>query len=92
MTKNDGEVLALEILAWIAKDKDVMVRFSNFAGIAPIDLMAHAGEPEMLGGMLDFFLLDEALLCAFCEETGTNKQAPIMARQLLPGADVPYST
>ena len=92
MTKNEAEIIALKILEWLAKDEEAMMRFSSLAGIDPIDMIAHATEPEMLGGMMDFFLSDEALIIAFCEETDTDKETPALARQALPGGDVPHWT
>ena len=92
MTENDAEILALKILEWIAKNEDAMMRFARLSGIDPIDLITHAADPEMLGGMMDFFLSDEELLIAFCEETETDKELPALARQVLPGGDVPHWT
>jgi len=92
MTENDAEILALRILEWIARDEDAMMRFSRLAGIDPVDLIAHAADPEMLGGMMGFFLSDEELFFAFCVESETDKELPALARQALPGGDVPHWT
>ncbi|MGC6511303.1 MAG: DUF3572 domain-containing protein [Parvibaculales bacterium] len=92
MTENDAEILALKILEWIARDEDAMVRFARLSGIDPIDLIVHASDPEMLGGMMDFFLSDEELIIAFCDETETDKELPALARQALPGGNTPHWT
>lgn len=92
MTSDQAEILALQILGWLAADEEAMNQFTMMAGITPADIMAQAGNPEMLGGMLDFFLSDEAMLTRFCEEQEINPETPAHARRILPGGDVPHWT
>jgi hypothetical protein len=62
MDKSRAEALAAEILAGLAEDPALLVRFINDTGIAPQDLMANAGSTEMLGAVLEHVLSDESLL------------------------------
>lgn len=92
MTSEQAEILALKILTWLADDEAAMNRFTALAGITPADILDQAGNPELLGGMLDFFLSDEAMLIKFCEEQNINPELPAQARMLMPGGDIPHWT
>ena len=92
MTSNEAEIMGLQMLGWLARQEDAMSRFAALSGLDPVDLLAHASDPAMLGGMMDFVLSDEPLLLAFCEENDIPPEAPAQARQLLPGGDIPHWT
>ena len=89
MNREAAEALAIEALAWLAKDEAAAGAFLAAAGAAPQDLRARAAEPEFLGFVLDFLLSDEARLIAFCREAGRPFEAPMRARAALPGGDSP---
>ena len=92
MTSNDAEIMGLKMLGWLASQEEAMPRFAALSGLDPVDLLAHASDPTMLGGMMDFVLSDEPLLLAFCEENDIHPESPAQARQLLPGGDIPHWT
>ena len=43
--------------------------------------------PEILGGVLDFILMDEQRLINFCETVRLRPEMPGIARRLLPGGE-----
>ena len=55
------------------------------SGASEADLRAGAEDPEFLGSVLDFLLMDEAWVLAFCADTGLDTSAPMAARAALPG-------
>jgi hypothetical protein len=64
----------------------------HFTGIGVGDLRSAASNPEILAGVLDYVLQDEAMLLAFCKAADIRPDEPIHARAYLPGGDVPHYT
>ncbi len=92
MQQEQAEILALKALTYLAGLDEMMDRFSALSGMAAGDILERAGEPEMLAGIMDFFLTDEALLTEFCEEHEIDPEDPARARMALPGGDLPHWT
>lgn len=80
-----AETIALKALAWLAGDPDVMAQFLAASGLAPAEISARAGEPEFLGAVLDFILMDDGWVQGFCDNTGLAYDQPMAARMALPG-------
>ena len=92
MQQEEAEILALKALSYLAGIDEMMDRFAALSGMGPNDIMERAQDPEMLAGVLDFFLFDEALLTEFCEAHEINPEHPGQARMALPGGDLPHWT
>ena len=80
-----AETLALRALAWLIGDHDLLAVFLGTTGASADDVRTRAAEPEFLGSVLDFLLMDDAWIMRFCEETGAACDAPMQARMALPG-------
>ena len=87
MTFDRAMVIALNALGHIAGDAPLLDRFCRESGTRPDDLPHSAGEPEFLGGVLDFVLAEDRRLIAFCGAAGLGSEEPAQARAALPGAD-----
>ena len=92
MDEDSAQNLALKALIWIAADAERCGHFLGATGAAPNDLRARANEPEFLGFVLDFVLMDDTSVLEFCSEIECQPDAPIRARALLPGGDLPNWT
>jgi uncharacterized protein DUF3572 len=84
MTSQDAATLGLRALAWLARGEGVD-RFLVVSGLDPAALRARAGEPELLGAVLEFVLANEDLAAAFCEEESVPARDIHTARHLLGG-------
>ena len=82
----DSETLALLSLAHIAGDDGLFARFFALSGLDQASLKARAGEPAVLGGVLDFVLGDERLVLSLAETFDVPPEAFARARRKLPGA------
>lgn len=80
-------MIALQALAWIASDDDRLAGLMAESGIDPAALRAQAGEPEVMGAVLDHLLRDDQAVIAFCDAHGLPYTAPLSARAVLPGGD-----
>jgi hypothetical protein len=92
MVQPQAEALAVQALAWMADDPDLIGRFMAIAGAGPADLRVRAVEPEFLGFVLDFLLSDEVALVAFAAAANIRPDLPMRARVALPGGDLPNWT
>ena len=87
LTVDDAQALAINTLAFLAGDQDLLSRFLALTGISVDEVRAAAGEPGFLAGVLQFYLAHEPTLMRFCEATGTDPALFQSAIRLLPGGD-----
>jgi hypothetical protein len=87
MTAADAEVLAIEALAFIAGDAEVLARFLAVTGLGPETLRAAARDPGFLSAVLDHLASDESLLQSFAANHGLDPAAIAAARAKLSGLD-----
>ncbi|MBY8975429.1 DUF3572 domain-containing protein [Rhodobacteraceae bacterium NNCM2] len=92
MARNDAEILATQMLGWIAADEDRIGLFLGASGMDVDDLKRRAAEPDFLGFVIDFMLGDEGMLLACCEALSIAPDQPMRARMALPGGDIPHWT
>ena len=59
--------------------------FLGATGASAHDLRDRAGSPEFLAAVLDFILLDDAWIGAFCAARSYAPDFPMRARAALPG-------
>lgn len=84
-SQESAETLALTALAWLVGNDDLLPVFLGASGASEGDLRARAGDPAFLAAVLDFLLMDDAWVIAFCDATGQAYDAPQQARMALPG-------
>ncbi len=87
MKSDQAELIAIQALGHIAAEEDLLFTFFDITGLSPDDLRSRASEPEILGGVLDFILMDDQRLLAFCEIAQLRPELPGIARKLLPGGE-----
>ncbi|WP_413869571.1 DUF3572 domain-containing protein [Albidovulum sp.] len=80
-----AETLALRALGWLVGNEEILPLFLGATGSSAADLRARAAEPEFLVSVLDFLLIDDAWVIAFCDAAGYGYGEPGAARQALPG-------
>jgi hypothetical protein len=87
----DAQGIATEALVQLSKDPEQIGRFLAFSGIGPEMIREAAGEPGFLAGVLEFYMMDEALLLAFCENAGIRPTMMAAARFALAGREEDYA-
>ena len=85
MQQDCAEMIAVQALGWLAGNDDLLGVFLGATGASVDDLRAQAGDPTFLGAVLEFVMNDDAWVMAFCNSTGLSYDAPMQARQSLPG-------
>ncbi len=85
MTRDEAETVGLQALAWLAADDELFGSFLGASGASAADAADAAARPEFLGAVLDFVLMEDAWVIAFCTQNGLAYTRPALARAALPG-------
>ncbi|MEM7318083.1 MAG: DUF3572 domain-containing protein [Pseudomonadota bacterium] len=80
-----AETLALRALTWLVGNDELLPVFLGSTGLSRTDLSARATEPDFLASVLDFLMMDDAWVIAFCDSESLAFDAPMQARGALPG-------
>jgi len=92
MTKDNAETFALNALAWIMGQDDMVGVFLGSTGASIDDLKNNAANPEFLGAVLDFVLMDDAWVIKLSQDMGTPADHVMQARAVLPGGQTMHWT
>lgn len=84
---SDAEAIGVKALVWLAGNDELMPVFLGASGAAVEDLRAQAENPAFLGAVLDFILMDDAWIMAFCASENLSNETPMRARLALPGGE-----
>lgn len=90
--RESAETLALQALGWIAAQDEIMGDFLSHSGCAVQEIHQRATEPEFLAAVLDFLLLNDDWIIAFCTDCKLPFTAPQTARAYLPGGEATHWT
>lgn len=85
MQQDSAQVLALQALAWLVADEEMLPIFLNATGAGLDDLRARAGDVDFHGAILEFLMMDDQWVVAFCDQHVLPYTAPQAARAALPG-------
>ncbi len=85
LTIDGAEAVALQAIAFIAGDDELLTRFVALSGCGADDIRRRIGDRNFLTGVLDFILTDEATVLAFSRHGHLSADLPLRARQVLSG-------
>ena len=85
LTQDSAELLSIEALSWLIGNDELLPVFLGSTGANADDLRNRAQDPEFLASVLDFLLMDDAWIEAFCVENEYKPDLPMRARAALPG-------
>ena len=85
LTQESAELLAIEALSWLVGNEVLLPVFLGSTGADANDLRNRAKDPEFLASVLDFLLMDDAWIEAFCLSANYAPDFPLRARAALPG-------
>ena len=91
MSFDKAQEIATEALVHLTRDPEQVGRFLAASGIGPESIRLAAEEPGFLAGVLEFYMADEAMLLAYCENTGTRPTMIAAARFALDGDAADYA-
>ena len=80
-----AETVGLQCLAWLISNEGLLPVFMGATGISEADIKERAQDPDFLASVLDFLMMDDAWVVAFCDANGLSNETPMRARAALPG-------
>ena len=89
---DNPENVALQALLWLLGNEDLLPVFMGATGVGAGDMRAGARDPAFLASVLDFLMMDDAWIVAFCDAEGLAYDAPMRARAHLPGGEAMHWT
>lgn len=92
MQQDRAVALAVEALGWLAANDELRPVFLGASGLQGDEVAARAQDPEFLGFVLDFLVMDDAWVTAFCDQAKVPYDTPMIARSALPGGEIPNWT
>ena len=84
-SRETAETIALQALAWLAANEELLPSFMGASGIGVDDLRHRATDADFLASVLDFILMEDAWVTGFCDAQNLPYAALIAVRQALPG-------
>ena len=85
MSPDAAEELAIKALGWLASSDDLFPVFMGATGASAAEIRDRATDPEFLVSVIDFLMMDDQWIIAFCDASGYRYEAPQQARTALPG-------
>ena len=85
LTQESAELLAIEALSWLVGNEELLPVFLGSSGATEADVRAGASDPVFLASVLDFLMMDDAWITAFCQSADYALDFPMRARAALPG-------
>ncbi|MCX7566465.1 DUF3572 domain-containing protein [Sulfitobacter sp. F26169L] len=85
LTRITADTIALHSLGWLVANEDLLPVFLGATGASETDMRSAAQDPEFLGSVLDFIMMDDAWVIACCDAQDIPYERLAEARQSLPG-------
>jgi hypothetical protein len=90
INSDQAESIALQALAFLASDDELLPRFLALTGIEASAIRKAAAEPGFLAGVLAFFMAHEPSLLKLAEATSLKPEDFDAAVRALPSGDERY--
>jgi hypothetical protein len=85
--QENAETIALQALGWLVSNEELLPVFLGATGASVTELAKNAQQPAFLGSVLDFLVMDDAWVIAFCDSANLAYEVPMRARAALPGGE-----
>ncbi|GAB4264300.1 MAG: DUF3572 domain-containing protein [Pararhodobacter sp.] len=92
MTRDSAEAFAAQVLGWLAEDNGRIGAFLGWSGESPASLRTRLSDPGLLLAVIEFLMLDEAMLLEACAALEVRPETPMQARAALPGGETVHWT
>lgn len=80
-----AEVIGLQAVAWLAANDELFPVFTGSTGASEADFRANLQDPVFQASVLDFLMMDDAWVVAFCDMQNIPYDRIMQARAALPG-------
>ena len=84
-TRDGAEMIGLQAVAWMAANDELLPVFMGATGAGETDFRQGLQDPVFQASVLDFLMMDDAWVMAFCDSVGLPHAALAEVRAALPG-------
>lgn len=92
VTREFAETTGLKALSWLAGNDDLLPVFMGSSGVSEADLRENISNPVFYAAIVDFLMMDDAWVIAFCDSEGLSYGQMAEVRAALPGGDAVHWT
>lgn len=85
LSNDAAETIGLTAVAWLAANNDLFPVFMGATGASEADFRAGLQDPVFQSSVLDFLMMDDAWVMAFCDAQNMAYTTVSQARAALPG-------
>ncbi len=87
LARDRAEMIGLQAVAWLAANDELLPVFQGSTGASEEDFRQGLSDPDFQGSVLDFLLMDDAWIMAFCDAQVSGLRSADQARAMLPGGE-----
>ncbi len=87
LSQESAEIVGLKALSWMVSNEELLPVFLGATGASEADMRSGLSDPAFLGALLDFIMMDDQWVKAFCDAAELSYDQPMFARMALPGGD-----
>jgi hypothetical protein len=88
MQQESAQVIALQALEWLAGNEELFATFVTSTGASVSDLARQVQDPDFLAAILDFLLMNDDWVKAFCDIGRLPYTSLMEARAVLAGGPI----
>ncbi|MCL3882163.1 DUF3572 domain-containing protein [Marivita sp. GX14005] len=85
VSQDAAEAIALRAIAWLAGNDDLLPVFMGATGVDEAAFRNGLADPDFQASVLDFLMMDDAWIVAFCDAEALPYERLMEARATLPG-------
>lgn len=85
ISSDSAETLALTALGWLVENEELLPVFLGSTGASIEDVRDRVGDSDFLASVMDFLVLDDSWVMAFCDANALAYDLPAQARAVLAG-------
>ena len=89
--REGAEALALQAVAVIVADDELLTQFLSFTGSGADELRSRITDPDFLGAVLDFVLESDTTVEKVAHAVGVAMETILLARSQLPGMPMDWT-
>ena len=87
MQREIAETITVQALGWLVANDELLSVFLGASGASLEDLRTGATDPALLGAVVDFLMMDDEWVLAFCHDAAIPPERLAEAREALPGGE-----
>ena len=92
LSRETAETVGLHAVAWLAANDELLPVFLGATGASETDFREGLEDPAFQGSVLDFLLMDDQWVMAFCEAQDLDPTWLMQVRAMLPGGETVHWT